>query len=109
MPSASNPPVEGGTFQFLLPATKDGIPWDITGGSVSVVFTRKDGTQFAVTGSVISAPAAYIALGYTTIGQYTTLVTDLNQYGTWSVAWTVVLGSITAPFGPAIFTVRRAS
>src|ERR1700722_202941 len=106
--TATSSPVVGGTYQFLLPASLNNAPWNISGGTVTVTFSRPDGSEFTVSGSVIGAPAAYTALGYTTIGQYVTLTTDLNQYGTWNIFWEVTLGSITAPFGPVVFTVRRA-
>lgn len=89
--------VKNKTYTFSLEAKKDGVTWDITGATVTLIFRKPDGTT--------STKIATITSGVGGLAEYTTLTTDLDVISTWSRAWNIVLGSIDVRSEPIAFSV----
>ena len=91
----------GNTHKFLLIAEKDGVAWDITGGTITLYLEKPNGALLTKSATIISGPAG--------TAYYTTLTTDLSAAGRWKRWWKVVVGSIEIEYGPYFFNVRASA
>ena len=87
----------GNTHKFLLAAEKDGLTWDLSSATVTLIFVKPDWSQVTKSATLVSGPAG--------TAQYTTLTTDLDQSGKWRRFWRVVDGSVDLRYGPILFDV----
>ena len=90
--------VVGNTTDFQLLAAKNGVAWDISGGTVTLYLKKPDGTLLTK-GATLTSP---------TTGQadYICLTTDLDQDGDWVKQWKVVAGGLTMWTDEETFTVE---
>jgi hypothetical protein len=94
--------VVGDTAQFILYARKNGVTWDITGGTVLLYLWKKDSS---------STSGPYTAtLTTPTSGEadYTVATTVLDSAGTWFRQWKITVGSIVMRSNPIQFLVLAA-
>lgn len=89
--------VAGDTTTFELNATKRGVIWDISGGTVLLKLKKPDGT-------VLTPIAASIIDGVNGVAQYTTPTTTLIT-GDWIRQWTVTKSGVTLSSRPIEFKV----
>jgi hypothetical protein len=89
--------VEKGTYVFRLTASKDGVTWDLTGATVTLILRRRGSSAVILAAPLVSASAGTAA--------YTTLTTDLAP-GAWYLAWRVVQGAIDVTSESESFDVR---
>jgi hypothetical protein len=89
----------GSTHRFrpLSGFKKDGVVWDITGATVTIIFTKPDGTQVTKSATLVT-PGSGIA-------EYVTLTADFDVAGTWYYKWRVVQGSVDLATEPIPFAV----
>jgi hypothetical protein len=90
--------VAGGTYRFLLTATKDGTPWDLSSASVALYFRKPDGTALPGLAATVLSAAAGTAY-------YDSLTTDLTDLGQWARAWEVTDGAVVQRGRPVLFRV----
>ena len=90
----------GSTYDFILNAKKDGVTWNITGATVTVVFRKPDASQVTRSATVTDGPNGVAAYAGTT--------TDLDVIGGWRRTWRVVLGAIDLRYIPIPFSVQAA-
>jgi hypothetical protein len=76
----------GSTHLIRWLVSKDREPWNLTGATVSLIFTRPDRTTFTKSMDVTSASGG--------IAEYTTDDDDLDMEGTWFVQIRVRKGQI---------------
>lgn len=92
----------GSTYLFTPnPAIlKDGAVWDLTGATVTIIFTPPSpAAAFTRTATITDAAAG--------VASYQCTTTDLNASGAWARQWHVVQGSIDIKIEPPIsFTVQ---
>lgn len=75
-----SPIVEGGTYEFRMTATLDGLPWDLTGADVTLDFQRPDNTTVTRTATIVDAIGG--------VARYRTFVGELTP-GQWFRQWHV--------------------
>src|SRR5262245_36180002 len=88
------------TYEWFLTATKDGVVWDLTGATVTLLLLDPDGTTATKSASLV-VPASGTA-------KYVGTTTDLPKAGNWSRAWRVVQGVIDVTGLPIPFTVIKS-
>ncbi len=93
--------VAGGTYTFTLHASKDGVTWDLTAATVTLILRKKGGSAALLAASLVSSGTGGVAT-------YTTLTTDLASGGTWYCSWKVVQSSITVESAEESFPVQAS-
>jgi hypothetical protein len=88
------------TKQFILNATKNGVVWNLTSATVSLLLEKPDGTTLTKS-ATITNPTGGVA-------SYTTLTTDLNAVGKWWRSWSITDGAVTLKDVGTRFTVTEA-
>lgn len=95
----------GSTYQHLskdlvtgLGIKKNGVVWDLTGATVSVIFERPDETEFTRVATITDAANG--------LASYTNPAGELDVIGTWTKCWQVVQGSISIRSLPETFLVK---
>lgn len=85
-----NQPIQiGDTIQFIVFAQKNGVTWDITGGTVTLTLKKPNGTSLGPYSATLDDPTA---------GEASYTVSDtsvINAAGIWQLQWKIVVGSIT--------------
>lgn len=94
-PGGENPE---GTLTALL---KDGVTWDLTSATVSLLLKKPDGTTLTRSASIAAPATAGIAY-------YDTLTTDLDVAGIWHRSWKIVQAPITLYTSSIEFEVTAA-
>ncbi len=92
--------VAGGTYDFKLTASKDGVVWDLTAATVTLILRKKGRSAALLSASVTSAVNG--------VAEYTTLTTDLSSGGTWYCSWLVVQGSVSVESPEEAFPVQAS-
>ena len=78
--------VLGSTAIFRLTALKDGVVWDLSGATVTLLLRPPSGATAVKSATVTDAPGG--------VAQYTATTTDILTVGQWFFAWRVVQASI---------------
>lgn len=78
--------VVGAAVRFLLTPQQNGAPWNVTGATITFIFVRPDLTTLTKSATVASGG------GY---AYYDTSTSDLNEDGTWTISFLVILGGTT--------------
>lgn len=94
----SNGPIYvGGTYALTFPVRKDGVAWDLTGGSATLTLypPNVSSPPLVVTPSIVAGQVVY-----------QTLTTDLSCDGQWQATGVAFQGGLVAPF-VARFLVQR--
>lgn len=86
------------TYLWKLTATKDGVAWNLTGATVTLLLRRPDGTTATKTATVVNAAGG--------VAEYTGLTTDLDVSGSWTRTWRVVQSNIDVRSVPQRFLVK---
>ncbi len=73
-------------FKTIWSLTQAGVAYNLTTATIAITLTKPDGTTLSKTGSIE---------GTATLGQvsYTWAVGDIDQAGTWKVAFAVTKGT----------------
>ena len=92
----------GSTHRLKLAATKDGVTWDLTGATVSLVLTDPDGNEATYSATLSGTPTDGTAY-------YDLSTSILDQVGTWKRTWKVVQSSVTMWSTQTKFQVSRGA
>ena len=90
----------GSTYRFRLVAKKDGVTWDLTAATISLLFRKPDGTSLTGSATVTDGPGG--------VAEYVCSTTDLDIIGGWRLSWKVVAGVIVQSSLPIPFSVQAA-
>ena len=78
----------GTTPRFqLFHASKDKLPWDLTGATILIRFTRPDYTIFTQPATITNATSG--------TAEYVCTTSDLNMVGQWNREWLITQGPLT--------------
>ncbi len=94
------PVVVGGTYNWELTASKDGVVWDITGGAVLFYLRDPSGNVAHYTAS-ITDPTVGVA-------GYVNAAADIDEAGVWSKRFKVTVAAIVQFTGWEDFLVEAA-
>jgi len=89
----------GSTYEFTLIANKDGVPWDLTGATLTLYLHDPNG--------VVSAKSASLGSS-ANVAVYDSLTSDLYVAGTWTRTWRVQHNGLDVKSRPKIFEVLQA-
>jgi len=101
MAFTDQPLVVGDTADFTLYAKKDGVVWDISGGTVLLYLRKPDGT-------VLSAFTATISNGAGGVAHYQVADTVLDTAGDWARQWKIEKSGVELKTKIIYFSVEPA-
>jgi hypothetical protein len=89
--------VAASTYRMKLTARKDGVIWDLTAATITLILRSPSGT--------VSTKSASILVAADGTAYYDLTISDVTTEGRWRRAWRVVQGSLDLRSEPRQFLV----